>query len=202
MKGYIYKIFGMGKFYIGSTSLTPQARLLEHKSASTKPNNAKYPIYAHFLSVGWECATLETLRECEYSTKKDLLKYEREEIDKVLHDPNCLNKNRPIITSEELKQQVKENTVKWQYENKERCQYNLREWRKNNPEKVKEQRLKRHAKTKQEQCEWYLQNKEKKRIQVQQWRINNPEKYAQQKKRSTEQQLFKRRSKKKIEESI
>lgn len=194
MKGYIYKLSGGGKFYIGSTSLTPADRFVEHKAYSTKAVSQSQPVYRHFTTIGWENATVETLRECEYSVKRELLQFEREEYDKVSTDVNCLNVNRPSITNEELKQQVRETSHLWHQEHKEQAKERLQEWRKANPDKVKAQRDRRSEQTKEDQRVWYQQNKERKQEQVNQWRIANPEKYAEQKKRSIEQQRLKRQA--------
>jgi len=183
-KGYVYKLTDGNKFYIGSTGLTPEARLEEHKNCSTKASSQKQPVYRYFKSINWENVRVETLRECEFKVKRDLLQYEREEYDKVANDENCLNVNRPSITKEELKQQVKENTAKWQEQNKDRCKENLNNWRKNNPEKVKAQRERRLEKAKEEQRKYRQEHKEEQREKLKQWRTANPEKYAEQKKRS------------------
>lgn len=192
-KGYVYKLTDGNKFYIGSTGLTPEQRLEEHKSCSTKASSQKQPVYIHFKSTNWENARIETLRDCEYRVKSDLLQYEREEYDKVAGDPNCLNVNRPLITPEELKQQVKENAAKWHHENKEHCKETLQNWRKNNPEKVKAQRERGAETMKECQRRYYEEHKDLKREQVRQWRLDNPEKYAEQKRRSIEKINEKRR---------
>ena len=192
-KGYVYKLTDGNKFYIGSTGLTPEQRLAHHKECSTKVSSQKQAVYRYFKTTNWENARMETLRKCEFRVKRDLLQYEREEYDKVAGDPNCLNVNRPLITSEELKQQVKENTARWQEENKDRCKENLQNWRKNNPDKVKAQRERRSEMAKEEQREYRQANKEAERERVRQWRLDNPEKYAEQKRRSIEKINEKRR---------
>jgi hypothetical protein len=192
-KGYVYKLTDGTKFYIGSTSLTPEKRLEYHKDTSTKASSQRQPVYRYFKSTNWENAQMETLRECEFRVKRDLLQYEREEYDKVASDENCLNVNRPSITKEELKQQVKENTAKWQEQNKERCKENLNNWRRNNPEKVKEQRERGAETMKECQRRYYQEHKEEQKEKLRQWRLANPEKYAEQKRRSIAQINEKRR---------
>ena len=192
-KGYVYKLTDGNKFYIGSTSLTPEERFDAHREFSAKASSQRQPVYRHFKSTNWENARVETLRECEFNVKADLLRYEREEYDKVAGDPNCLNVNRPSITKEERNIQAKEYATKWQQENKEHCKENLQNWRKNNPEKVKAQRERRAEQAKIEQREYYQEHKDLKREQVRQWRLDNPEKYAEQKKRSIEKINEKRR---------
>lgn len=191
--GFIYKLSGGGKFYIGSTTLTPEARLEEHKACSTKRSSQSQPVYRHFVSIGWENVVVETLRECEYTAKRELLQYEREEYDKVATDPNCLNVNRPLITRDELKEQVKNNAAKWHQEHKDLCHERLKAWRVANPDKVREQRARRADKDRENSQEWYQANKEKKREQVRKWREENPDKYEEQKKRSARRLAEKRR---------
>ncbi len=195
--GFVYKLSGGGKFYIGSTTLTPELRLEEHKTCSTKPSSQRQPVYRHFVSIGWENVTVETLRECDYRVKRDLLQHEREEYDKVAADPNCLNVNRPLVTAEELKERVKETAAKWHREHKDYVRDRLKEWRSENPDKVREQRARRADKAREEHQQWYQENKERKREQVRKWREENPEKYEAQKQRSAQRQTEKRRAAKK-----
>lgn len=200
MKGYVYRIDGGGHFYIGSTSLTPEERLREHIAFSRRPSSQRYPVYTHFTEVGWEHATITALREVEWETKQDLLKAEREELDKVWSEPGRLNKNRPHITRTELKERMKQNAHKWHQQNKEQCKKNLRHWRRENPGKVALQNERR----KEKYVPKILTEEEKERAKerLQKWREANPEKYAEQKKRSYEQIKRKRQARKKsVEEN-
>lgn len=201
-KGYVYKLTDGNKFYIGSTSLTPEARLAAHKETSTKVSSQRQPVYRYFKSTKWANAQMETLRECEFRVKRDLLQHEREEYDKVSDDENCLNVNRSSITREELKQQVKENTAKWQEQNKERCKENLNNWRKNNPEKVKAQRDRGAERMKECQHRYYQEHKEEQREKLRRWRLANPEKHAEQKRRSIEKINEKRRQAREAKNNI
>ena len=188
MHGSIYRLSGGGRFYIGSTSLTLEERLREHKSFSTKARSKQIPVYAHFTSTGWDGVSIELVRTCDYETKRDLLKYEREELDKVRDDPACLNKNRPLITPAELKDQVKTNAAKWHQTHKDHARDRLQEWRVANPEKVKAQRERQK-----ETGVRYTQDADEVADRVRKWRENNPEKYAEQKRRSYEALKEKRR---------
>ena len=192
-KGYVYKLTDGNKFYIGSTGLTPEERLAYHKTACNKQSSQKQLVYRHFKSTNWENVRVETLRECEYTVKAELLRHEREEYDKVAGDEKCLNVNRPSITREERKQQVKEYAANWHQENKEYCKEKLQEWRKNNQEKVKAQRERGAETMKKCQRNHYLANQDEKREYLRQWRLANPEKYAEQKRRSIEHINEKRR---------
>lgn len=188
---------GGGKFYIGSTTLSLEDRFREHKWFSTKARSRQIPVYAHFTEIGWDAATIELVRECDYETKRDLLKVEREELDKVRDDPNCLNKNRPYITREENKVRVKETAAGWYQENKDHVRDRLQTWRKENPEKVKAQRERRKAKGVK-----YERDPDTERERLRKWREENPEKYAEQKRRSYEALKEKRRLAKNVAESV
>jgi hypothetical protein len=188
MIGRIYRLSGGGRFYIGSTSLTLEERLREHKSFSTKTKSKRIPVYAHFTSLGWEGVSIEVIRECEYETKRDLLKVEREELDKVRDDPLCLNKNRPYITREENRVRVKETAAKWHQEHKDHTRERLQAWRNANPEKVKEQRARQK-----EKGVTYERDPDTERERLRKWREENPGKYAEQKRRSYEALKEKRR---------
>jgi hypothetical protein len=188
MIGHIYRLSGGGRFYIGSTTLTLEDRLREHKSFSTKAKSRQIPVYAHFTNVGWDSATIELIRFCDYKTKRDLLKCEREELDKVRDDLACLNKNRPYITRDEKKVRLKETAAKWHQENKEHARERLQEWRIANPEKVKAQRERQNEKGVK-----YTQDAQEVAERVRKWRQENPEKYAEQKRRSYEALKEKRR---------
>jgi hypothetical protein len=179
---------GGGKFYIGSTSLSLEERFREHKSFATKARSRQIPVYAHFATLGWDSVTIDLVCECDYDTKRDLLKVEREELEKVREDLNCLNKNRPLITRDEVKQQVKKNAAKWHQENKDRVRERLQKWREENPEKVKAQRERWRAKG-----ITYERDPEAERERHRKWREANPEKYAEQNRRAYEATKEKRR---------
>ena len=141
---------------------------------------------------------IERQFEEELATLNSEFKEERKEIDLALeyHDVRCLNKNRPIITRDELKEQVRITNQKWHQENHERTANNLREWRTANPEKVKEQRERRADKSKEEHAQYRQSHKDQERDRLKQWRIANPEKYAEQCRRANERAKEKRAAKK------
>jgi hypothetical protein len=128
---------------------------------------------------GWENATISLLSEFEDITDEDLLWEERKVIDSSwqVHDVRCLNKNRPIITADELKDIVRINHQRWYRANKERTVETVRKWRRANPEKVREQK-KRQSPVKRDNAKTWER--------VKNWRINNPEKYAEQVRRANE----------------
>lgn len=193
MIGRIYKIQSSldGCFYIGSTRLPIEERLKEHRICRNRRTHDHIPIYAYFNVNGWENAIISLLIEFEDITDEDLLWEERKVIDSSwqVHDVRCLNKNRPIITTDELKDQVRINHQRWNQSNKERAAETLREWRRANPEKVREQR-KRQIPVKRDNVKTW--------DRVKNWRLNNPEKYAEQVRRANECAKEKRASQKTI----
>lgn len=153
MKGTIYRLECSisKKFYIGSTIHTLVYRLKKHRSTSKEPDKKGSPLYTHFTEVGWEVARIMPLYEVDFETRRDLLRIERDEIDKYLHDSLCLNHNRPIITPEEKKQMDAEQGKLYREKNREAGRNRVAEWRRNNPElraeqvrrSLEQQRLKR-----------------------------------------------------------
>ena len=193
MQGRVYRIQSRvdGCFYIGSTRSPIDKRLQEHRICRNRRTHQAIPVYAYFNLKGWENAGITPVREFEIITDEELLWEERREIERALeaHDVRCLNKNRPIITDEELKEQVRVTHQRWQQEHKEHAAEAAREWRRANPEKVKEQR-KRQAP--------YKADPVKTRDRVKQWRLDNPEKYAEQCRRANERARERRASQKTI----
>jgi hypothetical protein len=193
MQGRVYKIQSTidGCFYIGSTRLSLEKRLSEHRICRNRRTHQDIPVYAYFNLKGWENAEITLIREFETITDEELLWEERREIEgaREAHDVRCLNKNRPIITDAELKEQVRVTHQRWQQENKEHAAAALREWRRANPEKVKEQRKRQIP---------YKADQTKTRERVKQWRLDNPEKYADQCRRANERAKEKRAAQKTI----
>lgn len=97
------------------------------------------PLYTHFTDVGWDKACITTIAEVSCETRGELLSVERNEIDKYLGDPLCLNHNRPVITKEEKKRHDKEYGKIRRSQNKERERERVAEWRRNNPDKYAQQ---------------------------------------------------------------
>lgn len=141
MKGVIYRLecSVSNKFYIGSTIHTLPYRLKKHRSTSKEADKKGSPLYTHFTEIGWAAARITQLYEVEFETRRDLLEFEREEIDKYLGNPLCLNHNRPLITPEEKKQKDVEYGKQRRLHNKEAERERVAEWRRNNPEKYAQQ---------------------------------------------------------------
>lgn len=139
MIGRIYRLEGGGKFYIGSTTCTLKNRLKHHRSKSNEPIALNVPVYVHFRELGWQNASINLIEEFEISSRKDLLSRECEIIKQFIQEDECLNCNRPIITSEEKKERDRKYGKIRRETDPERERKRLQEWRKNNPDKRKEQ---------------------------------------------------------------
>ena len=177
MLGRIYKLSGGGKFYIGSTTETLKGRLKHHRSRSNDSDRRQSELYIHFKNIGWEQAIIELIEEIEVETRKQLLERECIYIKESMKDPHCLNKNRPTRTTHEKKEQDKVISRKIRTENPERERSRVAEWRRNNPEKYREQIDRVLAKDRNKVVEDGVKKS---------WRRKNPEKYAEEKKRTAE----------------
>jgi hypothetical protein len=202
MQGRVYRIQSRvdGCFYIGSTRLSIEKRLSEHRICRARRTHRAIPVYAYFNLKGWENAEITLVREFETITDEELLWEERREIERALetYDVRCLNKNRPIITDEELKEQVRVTHQRWQRENKEHVAEALREWRLANPEKVREQNARRQGHSKEYSKVYHQEHRDHIREKTRQWRLDNPEKYAEQCRRANERAKEKRAAQKTI----
>ena len=141
MIGRIYRIESDldGKFYIGSTTQTLSRRLNNHRSKSKEECRKNTPLYAHFNECGWEHANIQLLSQHTDITREELLKLERDEIDKWINDPRCVNKTRPLQTPEDKKALDREYGRVRRERMPEEERERVRIWRLNNPDKRKEQ---------------------------------------------------------------
>jgi hypothetical protein len=108
-KGIVYKIScnKTGKNYFGSTTQSLAKRQSLHKMNNNSSSSKE------IIDLGdWK---IEIVEEVTYDDKSDLLNRERHYIEMNV----CVNKNRPIITNEERKEQSKKNMRKWYLENRE-----------------------------------------------------------------------------------
>ena len=142
MKACVYKLQCSltSKFYIGSTIHTLAYRLKKHRSSSKEPRKYGSPLYTHFREVGWENAEMTTITEVEIDSRRELLELEKAEILTHIGHPLCLNHNRPVITRDEKKALDVEYGKKRRANNKDEQRNRVAEWRKNNPEKWREQK--------------------------------------------------------------
>jgi len=141
MLGSIYRLQckETSKFYIGSTTLPLNKRLIKHKSSSKEERKMNSPLYSHFREIGWDKAEIILIKEVECKDRRHLLSIEKDEILINKGDLNCLNHNRPLITQEEKIQRVKDYSKIVRTQNKEREKERLQKWRLANPDKRKEQ---------------------------------------------------------------
>ena len=108
-KGIVYKIScnKTGKKYIGSTTQSLAKRKALHKMNCNSSSSKE------IIDLGDWC--IEVIEEITFDNKEDLLNRERHYIEMNV----CVNKNRPIITNEERKEQSKKNMRKWYLDNRE-----------------------------------------------------------------------------------
>jgi hypothetical protein len=115
-------------------------RLKNHKSKSKDPIRQKTPLYVYFNRVGWEHAEIQLLAEFDSIPDSELLALEKAEILNVINDEQCLNKSRPMRTSDEKKERDKEYGKVRRRDNREDEIQRVKQWRIDNPEKYTEQR--------------------------------------------------------------
>jgi hypothetical protein len=115
-------------------------RLKNHKSKSKDLIRQKTPLYVYFNRVGWEHAEIQLLAEFDSISDSELLALEKAEILNVINDEQCLNKSRPMITSDEKKKRDREYGKVRRRDNKEDEIQRVKQWRIDNPEKYTEQR--------------------------------------------------------------
>lgn len=151
MSGLVYRLTSRcdGYFYIGSTMNTLANRMKRHKALLSDPVRCRSPVYTHFNDVGWENnAVIEQVEEFVGITRTELRQREMDELMKVVDDPMCLNRNRPIRTNEDKKESDKEYGRIYRERTKEHQRERIRKWRAENPEKWKAQTARYRAKAK------------------------------------------------------
>ena len=141
MKGIVYRFQcrQTGKFYIGSTTQDIGKRLKNHKSKAKEEHRRNTPLYSHVNSVGWSSMEIIIISERDVESITHLFQLEKDEIMKYITSALCLNHNRPLRTEEEKRQQDADYGKERRNEQHEREYNRVAEWRRNNPEKYKEQ---------------------------------------------------------------
>ena len=113
--GFIYKLINEENesFYVGSTR-NMQKRFYRHQrdAVNYSHRNHKIKLYEIMREIGIKKFSIELLECLQYKEKQELLLKEREWIEKLSPDLNCV---LPIVTTEETKERVK----KWHSDNKE-----------------------------------------------------------------------------------
>ena len=143
----IYKIWDVNytKCYVGSTVSKLYKRFSQHKGKYRDYLNNKYhytTVFSIFDEFGVENCKIELVEECNANTKEELLAREGQ----YIRECQCVNKCIAGRTNKKYIKEFPEWNKQWQkqhYEkNKcERLEY-MREYRTNNPEKVKESKAK------------------------------------------------------------
>jgi hypothetical protein len=142
MVGLIYRLTSKcdGYFYIGSTMKSLDNRMKHHKALLKDPVRCRSPVYTHFNTVGWDNnAEIELIQQYANVARDQLRQYEKDELMKVVDNPLCLNRNRPLRTLEDKKDSDKEYGRIRREQNKDRERERIRQWRLSNPDKWREQ---------------------------------------------------------------
>ena len=135
--GKIYKITSehINKIYIGSTCKKLLSQRLAHHNADFKKwKNGKYPYVTSFVLFNLGSVQITLLEAYPCNTKDELLSKERYWIEQ--YKDIIINKQLPIITTEEKKEYFKE----YRQENKEHIIEQQKEYRNNNKDKIKERK--------------------------------------------------------------
>ena len=129
MIGYVYKITGGDKCYIGSTELSLEERFKQHQKdyrchikTGTRTSNTKLL----FEEFGIDNCHIELLEVVEFEELVELVIRETHYFDII---PN-VNKNRPYVSPEERKRCQK----KWRENNKDHCKEYGKKYRSDNKE--------------------------------------------------------------------
>ena len=107
--GIVYKITcnKTNKCYYGSTTQSLAKRKSLHKMRSNTSSSKEI--------IDGDDWKIETVEDVKYKDKKELLERERYFIDNF----ECVNKNRPIVSEQERKEQLKTIMRKWYELNRE-----------------------------------------------------------------------------------
>jgi len=152
----IYKIYSNNgnKIYIGSTTQDIIKRINKHKSCH---NIRLCSSSILFDEYGIENCKVELIKQCIIESRREQMIIEREEITK---NENCVNKYKPIRTSDEKRIYVKSYNDK----NKEKRTEAMKIWYQNNKEDVSEKNKQKYLSNIEENRklyrEYYEKNKE------------------------------------------
>ncbi len=124
--GRIYKILSLQteKVYVGSTTKTLQQRFKQHRNAFKRYQQAGKGNISSFEILKFEDVMIELLEEKEFEDKNEMHIKERFYIESM---NNTVNKNRPLITKEEWKEQNINNSKSYKINNKEKVNAKARE---------------------------------------------------------------------------
>ena len=164
MEGKIYKICSENgdKVYIGSTIQKLSRRMNKHKSIYKmwKANNTYHTMSCIlFDEYGVDKCNIVLLEEFSCETKQEL----REKEAHYIKTLKCVNKNIPLRTLKEWRQENQEHMKAYYQANKEKHKEYLQANKEHRLEQQKAYRQENKEKIKEQQKEWYRENKEKKR---------------------------------------
>ena len=141
------------KYYIGSTQDHLEDRLKFHTIRARSKCNSS-PMYRHFNQLDWNKVEIHMeLDPYEVLTDEELLLLEDEHLKEFLNiDPNCLNKNRPIILPNERAEWTPIRNHNWYMKHREQHLAKSHEcrqrWRAENPELAKQRDREQYEKHK------------------------------------------------------
>jgi len=131
--GKIYKLVNNvdDKIYVGSTCGTLRLRKSTHKWDAQRKRQKDRKVYKHLNQVGWGNVEIILIEKCECKSRDELHRRERHWIDELKPE---LNKARPCVTAEEIKQRKKE----YAEENKEHLKNKQKEYVEKHKEKIRQ----------------------------------------------------------------
>ncbi len=154
------------KFYIGSTCLPLCKRLYKHRDNKTTFDNGTGFYLSSFEILKYDDHYIELLEEYKCKNKQQLEKREGELI--RLHKNNCVNIN---VAGRNIKE--------WRQDNKEHIKEIYKIWCNNNKEHIKEVKklyVEKHIENiKEDQKQRYINDKEKYINKAKEWVNNNKE---------------------------
>ena len=140
-KAKVYKIYNTvdSDIYIGSTCCSLAVRMAKHRAATKCPRQSLYRLYKKMNELGVEnfhIVLIDEIPECQ--SKEQLHKKEREKIEEL---KPALNYAIPTRTFQEWvndnREYVREFDRNYRRENRDHRNETQKQWRDNNPEKVK-----------------------------------------------------------------
>ena len=131
--GTVYKIWSHinDYFYIGSTFMPLRCRKSSHKNTKVEK------MRQWFDDAGWENLKFDVIETYKDITKRELNKYEDDEILKHKGDDNCMNCNRAYRTGKEYYQ-----------DNRDRINEQKKKYYEENRDRIVEQRRRRYERNK------------------------------------------------------
>ena len=134
----IYKLINTidDTFYIGSTTAQLSKRLSWHKKLSIQTPNTK--LYQHMNEIGRDNFKIILIEEHYLDNKEQLLREEDRVIQMYLHDENCLNSNRALLSEEDKKENDRKKCKLYKSRHKDHISEYNKKYRLENLENIRE----------------------------------------------------------------